>query len=132
MSLWRKKALEFLPEYREIIQSSEGPGMLWIKLTTEFSLEYEKKMLHDDLIRRFYGYALWCLNMPGQSKYLSDTGSAAFHFFENVASDTNASKDLHRWISREEFHRLTDAFRYPLSEAEYDRFAANFLSKAKS
>lgn len=129
MSTWRKTAIDKLPEFRHIIQSSVDPSTLWVELEMKFSEVYARENPDDDLIRRIYEFAFWCLSSPGEGRYLSAAGNAAFLFFENVAWDKKAAKDLHRWISREQFLSLTDAFKYLLSKEEFEKFASEFFAK---
>jgi hypothetical protein len=77
MSGWRRVALEKLPEYRQLIEAAENPMRLWIDLHLEFKDVYRAEILDDGSVRRFYDYARWCLESPGEGRYLSDAGTAA-------------------------------------------------------
>ncbi|HEX3857629.1 MAG TPA: hypothetical protein VHY30_10070 [Verrucomicrobiae bacterium] len=130
MSAWRKQALETLPEYRQLIENYETPMALWIELQYRFSLDYKK--LGDDLIGRFYQYAKWCLESPGEGDYSSDAGTAAHvAFYEHLTDGRAIQEDIYRWLSKEEFLKLEEAFRYHLEPKEYEEFKDSLERRAK-
>lgn len=69
MSAWKRIAFEKLPGYRYLIEEAENPMALWIELHLKFEDVYKAKPLDDDLIRRFYEYAHWCIQSPGEGGY---------------------------------------------------------------
>ena len=132
MSAWRRNALDRLPEYRKLIVAAESPMTLWIELHSAFEEVYCMASPDDSVIRRFYDFARWCRESPGHGGYLSDAGTAAVcAFYEHLPVEIAIRRDLHRWISREEFTSLSAAFRYHLSAAEFTAFESEFIA-AKS
>jgi hypothetical protein len=128
MSAWRETALELLPEYQQLIEKSETPMALWVELQCRFSLDY--KDLGDDLIKRFYQYAKWCVESPGQDGYLSDVGTAAsVAFYEHLAEQKAIRDDVYRWLSKEQFLKLESVFGYHQEPEEYEKFKETFLEK---
>ena len=128
MSEWRRAALDRLPEFREMIEATDTPLDLWVDLGFSLTELYATMELNDDLVRRIYDYAFWCLRRPERG---TAVGSAAFMFFEHVAFDARMRNDLHRWLSVEWFYGLTEAFRCRLSKEEYAKFEQDFLVRAK-
>jgi hypothetical protein len=63
VSRWRREASERLPEYQSLIASTDvdNPMMLWIELQIQFSRLCEQKPPPLELLRRFWGYAGWCM-----------------------------------------------------------------------
>lgn len=128
MSAWRKKALELLPEYRQLIEKSDNPMALWIDLHIIFENVFQKS--NEELTKRFFDFAKWCLETPKQGEYLSDVGTAvAVAFYEHIIMDTDVRDDLHRWLSQSEFLYMESVFTYHLSEAEFETFKAVFLKR---
>ncbi len=127
MSAWKRIALEKLPEYRGLIETADTPMALWIELNSEF-----ERVSDENLIRRFFEYARWCMQSPGQGNYLSDAGTAAVcAFYEHLPRHSGIRRELPRWLTREEFASLREAFRYHLSEQEFSEFEAEFLGHTK-
>jgi hypothetical protein len=127
MSAWKRVALEKLPEYRGLIDAADNPMALWIELHLKF-----ERATDEDLIRRIFEYARWCMQRSGEGRYLSDAGTAAVcAFYEHLPQHADIRRDLSRWLTREEFANLRDAFRYHLSEAEFASFEAEFLDQTK-
>ncbi len=127
MSAWKRTALEKLPEYRGLIEAADNPMALWIELHLKF-----ERVSDDDLIRRIFEYARWCMKSSGEGRYLSDAGTAAVcAFYEHLPQNADIRCELPRWLTREEFASLREAFRYHLSEQEFSDFEAEFLDQTK-
>ena len=128
MSAWKRIALEKLPECRQVIESADNPMALWIELQLKFEEVYVDGYRDEDLIRRFFEYARWCIKCPGDAQYLSDAGTAAICvFYEHLPERGVIRRDLPRWITREEFDNLRETFRYHLSDREFAEFEGEFL-----
>lgn len=128
MSAWKRIALEKLPEYRTVIAAAESPMALWIELHLSFENAYRTRPRDTDLIRRFYEYASWCKQSPGQGRYLSEAGTAAIcAFYEHLPQVAEIRRDLSHWLTREEFTELRGVFRYHLTDEEFAEFEAEFL-----
>jgi hypothetical protein len=68
------------------------------------------------------------MDSPGAKGYLSDAGTAAaYAFFEHLPDRRAVRRDLPRWLTRDEFLGLREAFRYHLSAEEFTKFEAEFL-----
>jgi hypothetical protein len=87
---------------------------------------------NEDLIRRIYDFADWCLKQPSTSDVETDVSSAvAIAFIEDLPLDKRITDDLHRWMSIESFKGFENLFRYHLSEEEYQQLARDFLSRKR-
>jgi hypothetical protein len=127
VSAWKRTALEKLPECRTLIESSDSPMALWIELHLRF-----ERLNDDDFTRRIFEYARWCVESPGDGGHLSDAGTAAVcAFYEHLPQQAAIRRDLSRWLTREEFTNLREAFRYHLSEQEFLEFEKDFLDRTK-
>ena len=103
------------------------PSASFVELQLKFG-----RVSDDDLIRRFFEYARWCMQSPGEGRYLSDAGTAAVcAFYEHLPQHANICRELPRWLTREEFASLRGAFRHHLSEQEFSDFEAEFLDETK-
>ena len=128
MSAWRRTALETLPEYRQTVADAENPMAMWIDLYLHFKDLYVADELNDELIGRFFKYARWCIQSPGEGRFLSDAGTAAVcAFYEHLPETEMIRRDLPRRLTREEFIGLREAFRYHLSEDKFRELEAEFL-----
>jgi hypothetical protein len=111
---------------------AENPMALWIELRLKFEDVYRAEIPDDGLIRRFYHYVRWCMKSPGEGKYLSDVGTAvAVAFYEHLPQTGVIRRDMHRWLTRDEFSGLREMFRYHLSEEEFARFESEFLAQGR-
>lgn len=121
MSTYREEALERFPEFNQEISESENPMALWIELHLIFENAY-KTPRNDDLIKRIYMFADWCLQQP-QSQHAEDDlfTAACVCFFEHISEYKAAREDMPRWFTVEKLTALESVFRYHLSE---EKFAA--------
>src|SRR4051794_29423646 len=81
MSAWRRGAVEQLPEFREIIEQADRPMALWIEPHLRFEDAFRSG--NDDLLRRFFSYADWCIDTAKPRP--TDASTAAWcAFYEDL------------------------------------------------
>ena len=124
MARWRAAAIERLPEFRDIIASAERVMALWLELHQEFEDAYREPR-NDDLIRRIYSYADWCLNAPR----IDDAGHDPFTavmvaFFEHIPTWPAPRDDMPRWFSVDEVAGSKGVFSYLIGEAAFGELVA--------
>lgn len=101
---------------------------LWV----EISLQFEKafRVHNDDLVQRFFRYAEWCIDTA--QPLPTDVSTAAWcAFYEDLPQISGLAGQLHRFLSRQRFLHLQDAFRYHIDESEFVRFRDTFLANSK-
>jgi hypothetical protein len=125
MSTWKRKAIEFLPELKNVIETHPNPMSLWIELHQQLISHYLLEP-RDDFISRFYQYARWCFF---EAKNPDLANAVACAFYEHISTDKNLRDDLHRWLSRPDFSALSEAFRHLLQPDEFAEFEKNFLAR---
>ena len=130
MGNWRAKAVEFLPEFRDVIEVQSIPTDLWIELRYRLGRTYDQQPVDEDRIGRIYDYAAWCFKQPSTDDAKTDLSSAVqVAFIEDIPLDKRISDDLYRWMSAETFNECEPVFRYTLSDEGFRRFAADFRQK---
>ena len=94
---------------------------LWIELLGGCEEAYKKS--DEDLIRRFYDFALWCWQSPS-----ADVRTAvACAFYEHLPATPVLRRDMPRRFGRAAFTELRDVFRYHLSPDEAAAFEREFF-----
>jgi hypothetical protein len=131
MEDWQLKALSTFPELEyEINRNQGGPLSLWDDLNLTLEKAYQETPINEDLIRRVYDYAAWCLRQPGGENTENDLASAtAVGLIESLPLDARISGDLYRWMSVETFEGCENLFRHHVSQEQYCRLRDNFLRK---
>jgi hypothetical protein len=117
MSAWRKEASKRLPELQRIIASRvvNNPMRLWIELQSEFNRLCQQEPIPLDLLRRFWAYALWCMEREG------DVGTgAALGFCEHLMDTKESRSILPEIMSRQEYQSLKSLLLYHNAEADYE------------
>ena len=108
------RAIECLPELEDQVtepQRITGPMSLWIDIWFLLVEAYDVTPINDDLIRRIYDFAAWCLDQPSTSDIETDLASTvAVAFIEDIPLEKRVSEDLHRWMSTESFKGFEHLF----------------------
>ena len=128
---WRQAAYEIIPMFRARIDEAEDAGMLWIDISTELENSadeplYLSRPLDEETIVSLFRYASWCL-LSGDEKARN---AAIVEFYEMLPVVPRIRKDLHKYLSAEEFLGLKALFEYNLSKGEHEEFIREFLSQA--
>jgi hypothetical protein len=134
MDEWQEKAFDLFPELRDEIDRYQpyGPTGLWIDLFNKLQRAYDEEPVNDEMIKRIYGFAVWCFEQPSTNSVETDLPSAAaMGLIEDIPLDTRVANDLYRWMSVEAFDGFENLFRYHLSESEYGAFREEFMRKKK-
>lgn len=121
MSLWRRKAIEALPELAREIGDAATPMSAWIEIEIAFMSGYASEPINEDLIRRVYAYAYWCLDHGSRAtnaEYDLPT-CVAVCFLETLPSRPEIRKDMQRWFTLEEVRGMKDIFTYNATDEEY-------------
>lgn len=126
MSLWRRMAIQELPELQKQIAGAENAYGAWIELRLQLNSIYEREPLDDSLISRIYGYAAWCLRQPRNDDLRT---AVVVCFYEHLPTDRSIRGDVARWLSVEEFMAVRPAFTYHLNEAEVAAFQQEFIAQ---
>jgi len=122
MSVWRREALEQLPECRRVIEAADNPMALWIELRGACDDAYAKQ--DEDLIRRFYAFARTCWQSPS-----ADVRTAvACAFYEHLPTTPVLRRDMPRRFGRAAFNELRQVFCYHLSPDEAAAFEREFFT----
>lgn len=129
---WRSKAAEMLPELVEEIAEAINPMELWIEMGFAFDASY-KEPRNEDLIRRIYGFADWCLEQPQTDSAEDDLPTnVIIGFYEDIPRNKAAREDMPRWFTLEDIVRNKAVFSYHISEAEYEELKALFGSAERA
>jgi hypothetical protein len=115
LSRWREKAIELLPQERQLIQSADSPMALWVEL--EFKIQEHVEDQDEDWIRGLIEYASWCLS-PQAGHRPSDASTAAVvTFFESLPQTKGIAPYLAKYLSLEDFMSCEPHYTYLASEA---------------
>jgi len=128
MSRWRGAAIERLPEFRDLIARADNVMALWIALHVKFEDAYRDPR-DDELIRRVYAYADWCLNARRSDDAGRDPATAVVTaFYEHIPTSPAARDDMPRWFRYEDVLRGKGVFAYLIGDEAYDHLV-EFMKK---
>jgi len=125
--VWKIEAERCFPELKEQFPDWKNPYALWIELNNVFQNAYDSG--DEELIRRIYGYADWCLSQPrGETADDDLLSCVAVCFYEHIPLHKAARDDMPRWFKLAEFLGMESTFRYHLSDEEFEQLKRRFLS----
>jgi hypothetical protein len=129
VSAWRHKALELLPEHRELVEAAASPMELWIELRLEFESAVDSS--ERKLVARFLAFAAWCVS-EASGKLPNDTSTAAaVAFYEHLPGRRKHWKLLPEWLSPQEFTNLLPVFSYHLNSTEVAELKEEYESNKR-
>ena len=129
MSAWRRVAIERLPEFRATIEEADSPMALWVELGLPFENAFRAG--NEDLVRRFFRFAEWCIDTAHQQA--TDASTAAWcAFYEHLPRIAGLPEQLHRFLPHNRFLQVQDAFRYHTTDEEFARFRESYLLNTRA
>ena len=96
--------------------------MLWIELHTRFYQFCEQEPPPLDLLKRFWGYAKWCMEQKNQDVLTA----AALAFGEHLLGSKASIRVLPHIMSRQDYEGLKSLLLYHNSEEQYERVLQSF------
>jgi hypothetical protein len=127
MSVWRRVALERFPDLRSQIERTESVGMLWIELYSTFCRAHEEPV-DNDLIRRFYLYAWWCLK---ESKSTEVSDKAGMGFYEELPMNKLVRERMQEFLTTGQFMKAAGYICHFLGSEEFEKFKEDFIEKRR-
>ena len=128
MSAWRRKALDLLPEHRELVETAESPMSLWIEL--RFLFEQAVDRGEWGRVSRFLQLAAWCVSEESGSLPNDTSTAAAVAFYEHLPEKRTHWQYFPRWFSRREFEDLLSVFAYHLDQDELKELKQTYAAHA--
>jgi hypothetical protein len=130
MSKWRKKAIEFLPDYKNEIERMKNPMALWI----EMSIIFDKAFISTNKreISNILRFASWCKSEKS-GVLPNDTSTAVIvAFYEDLPCNKIYWQYFKKWFTPKEFEELLPYFDYHLEENEIEELKKVYCHKKKS
>jgi hypothetical protein len=127
MSAWRRQAITFLPEHKQLAETTDNPMALWIELRHEFDAAMDRKDWK--LAGRFLQYAAWCCS-PQSGPLPNDTSTAAaLAFYEHLPQRRDYWPHFPKWFSKPEFEDLIPVFAYHLEADQLEELKRSYRTK---
>ena len=124
---WRSQAQEVLPELAVEIAAAANPMQLWTEIGFAFDAAYNEPR-NEDLIRRIYSFASWCIEQPRSKHAQDDLFTCVVSFYEDIPMNKAARLDMTRWFTLEDVEENKQVFSYHLSGDDYEELLDLFAS----
>jgi hypothetical protein len=124
MSRWRKEAFDRLPECRKQLQEEKSPYGFFQELSEAL---YQAHLRQDEeLLRRIYRYAQWCLQAPRGKDASDDLATiVTVSFFEHLPTHREVRKAVGRFLPKAFIEGMRDVFLYHGTEEKYQEILAS-------
>ncbi|WP_286267019.1 hypothetical protein [Thalassotalea atypica] len=124
MSTWRRKALEFLPQFRIEIEGADTVGYLWVEISSSFyhAVESGEQNFIDGTLK----YLIWSLsdNSGEEAKQAVSCG-----FLEDITSNRKHWQYFSSWFTKAQFEQYKGSFMYALSDKELKELTDVFYAR---
>ena len=124
MSSWRRKAIEFLPEMKQLIETSETPGELWRVIYQDFVLAVELK--NRKFIHGVLAYLAWCESEAAGRTSSNIHQAASSCFLENIGHNRQLWPYLNTWFSKAQFEQYKGAICSGFSQEKIEELESIF------
>jgi hypothetical protein len=126
MAVWRREALQRLPQLRDTINSAPEIMALWIELRLVFERAYEMLPRDDSVIASIYSFADWCMNAPRAPDAGHDPATAVVvAFYEHIPCHPAARDDMPRWFRVAEITQNKEVFARHIGQECFDQLVAH-------
>ena len=93
MSVWRRKALECLPEYRQEIED-KGSSLYTAMSCLLTATEEAHKHQDTSKLKQYYGFAEWCFRQKEKDLW----NAVAVSFYEHLGDSEDTFAAMHLWV----------------------------------
>ncbi len=124
MSTWRRKAIDFLPEFRAQIESAESASYLWVEISAGFNEAIEAT--NESFIKGTLNYLAWCT-----SEVVCEEIQQAVYcgFLEDITENRKNWPLFRAWFNNAQFEKYKGSFIYALSEQEFTKLENTFYGR---
>ena len=116
MSTWRRKALEFLPEFRQEIESSNSASELWVEISYVFRSAVNQG--NEDFVKGTLQYLTWCTSSEASPELQQ---SLYCGFLEDITQNKKHWPLFSSWFNKGQFEKYKGSFAYALNEQDYQK-----------
>jgi hypothetical protein len=126
MSVWRRKAIECLPECKK---EFEQPGTSIYDVFIELWAILIKAHRENDKprLQQLYGFAEWCLGQKEKELW----NAAGVAFYEHLGDDKETLEAIPQWIKPEIYKRIDGLLEARLDEKTFKWIDSHFPKSSK-
>lgn len=124
MSAWRRKAIEFLPRFRNEIQDADSVTYLWVEISSEFNEAV--RVGDNNFVEGALRYLIWSAGPES-----GDEAKQAIFcgFLEDIACVKNNWQYFNIWFTKQQYEQYKGSFACALSAKEFESLNNVFYKK---
>ena len=118
MPLWRRKALEYLPHHRLLIEQADSLGAVWVELSVMLRVEEE---VDERLLSGIEHFMNWCFTAPRVPAGYCPASIVTVALLEHLPCHSLGRDLMRRWFSREEARQMRQTFEYIVGREAFEQ-----------
>jgi hypothetical protein len=126
MSVWRRKAIECLPELKK---EFERPDISIYGVFFELLPCAVESHKNNDIVqlRKIYGFAEWCLSQNEKDLW----NAAGVCFYEHLADNKVTLKEMNKWVSNDIYKKVRELLKLRLDEMDFKVLDNSYSDKSR-
>ena len=126
MSVWRRKAIECLPELRK---EFEHPDMTIYSAFTEILVATRQAHIKNDIskLKKIYGFAEWCFRQKKKKLW----NAAGVSFYEHLGDYNEIYQAIPTWINRDIYHDIKPLLEWRLGKNKFKELDEYYMKNRK-
>lgn len=127
MSVWRRKAIACMPEYRQELQRKDSS--IYEAFSTLLGETIRAHQSNDTAkLKDYYTFAEWCLNQRTKDLW----NAAGVSFYEHLADQEETSKAMPLWVKRSIYTRIRGLLVFRIGEDRVQQLDTLYQAKGLS
>jgi hypothetical protein len=127
MSVWRRKAIECMPKYRQDFEK-KGTSIYEVFFTLLGETVRAHQSNDTAKLKDYYAFAEWCLNQRAKDLW----NAAGVFFYEHLADQEETSKAMPLWVKRSIYTRIRGLLVFRIGEDRVQQLDALYQAKGLS
>jgi hypothetical protein len=113
MSVWRRKAIECLPQLKKEFEHPDNSIYnVFSEMLSALVIAYKEQ--DNEKINRIYGFAEWCLNQKEKDLW----NAAGVAFYEHLGDHQETLKEFPKWVKPNIYAQIRGLLELRLEKAE--------------
>jgi hypothetical protein len=121
MSVWRRKAIECMPENRAEFQDPKES--IYMVFFTLLQATVDAHKANDrERLKRYYAFAEWCSEQNAQELW----NSAGVSFYEHLGDFPETLAAMPRWVKRSRYYKIRGLLQLRLTETQMEELDKSY------
>jgi hypothetical protein len=126
MSVWRKKAIECLPESRKDFEDPSASIYLVFSELRSAAINFHKAN-NNERLQKIYDFAEWCFRQKDKDLW----NAAGVSFYEHLGDYSETRHEMRRWVKPDIYSQIRGLLELHLSNEEMKQIDTSYKETVK-